>query len=108
MQPRRPDMPEPGCFAIRLVRKGPLVAARVSFQEGCWCVEIDGRETRGPTAGPWEDPAMERVALYGRPITPEEYAFMLARAAHARQHAPGHPAAKPDEPIDFLNLPSPF
>jgi hypothetical protein len=34
--------PEPGYFRVRLVRKGPLVPARIVFTNGLWNAVVDG------------------------------------------------------------------
>lgn len=103
--PRRIDTPSEGYFVIRLVKGGPPVAARIAFDEatGMWQVTING-EPKRPAAEPWHAESMEKVWAYALMTTEAEYNFLLARAAHAREHDPTHPAANPDEPIDFLAM----
>lgn len=103
--PRSPEAPVPGFYSVRLVRKGPPVAARIDFKDGMWAVSIDGKPpAHAPSEQPWTDPAMERVAMYGMPIPEAEYHYLLARAAHAREHDPTHPAANPEMPINLIDM----
>ena len=105
--PRRVDEPKEGFFLIRLVRGGVPVAARIGHDERGWFVIIDGVEKR-PDADPWQAEDMSRVWHYGREIDQVEYDYTLARAAHARQHLPGHPAADPTKPVDLNDVPPLF
>lgn len=100
--PRRVDEPRPGYFMIRLVRGGPPVAAAICHDAKGWYVIIDGVEKR-PAPEPWDAEDMSRVWHYGREVPEEEYRFRVATAEHARVHDPSHPAAKPDQAVDFLN-----
>ena len=42
------------------------------------------------------------------PITAAEYAYLVAHAAWARDHAPDHPKAEPRKPVDFNTIPLPL
>lgn len=100
------DQPEPGFFTLRMVRGGPLVAARIyrpcPLEMAVWEpwqhldrwyaleAEIDGQPC-----------AVDRVWLFGRPIPWREFEFLSHRAQWARDHAPDHPAARPRERIDL-------
>jgi hypothetical protein len=96
--PRRIDQPEPGYFAIRLVRKGPRIAAAIELRRGLWCAVINGAPQ-----GWHEDwaraPKVERVWT-GERITKTEYDALLALAG-----IQGHPASTPTKPIDLGSLP---
>ena len=99
-------MTVPGHFKLRLVKKGPWVAA-VVFRpcpleihvDAPWqwldrwprlCAEIDGRSA---------DP--ERVRDFGRPITQAEYLYMSAAAEWDRRHDPAAPAANPRQAMSL-------
>jgi hypothetical protein len=117
--PRRSDRIEPGYYRYRKVRNGPFVAARIAIRDGVIYVAeedgpahyavsvtdfaelvtssiMDGEAFRNP---------LLRVAWYGQPIDEIEYRHLIAYAKWARMHAPQHPAARPDKPVDLNNLP---
>lgn len=94
------DTPEPGYFAIRLVRRGPWVAARIVHDESGWWAIIDG--VRSP---PHIDPVYAddvfRIWHGGRIIEETEYNHILNVREWARKQSPDHPSANPREPIDI-------
>lgn len=98
--PRRVDQPRAGYFSLKLVKGGAPVAAAIVEDADGWHVVING-ERRASAEDPWQAPDMSRVWHYSREIDEAEYRFMLARAAHAREHDPTHPTANPEAPIDF-------
>ena len=52
---------------------------------------------------------MDRVWLTkGEPITEAEYAFRVADAKWAAEHAPNEPAAQPHKAVDLRQIPIPF
>lgn len=101
--PRRVDTPSAGFFAIRLVKGGALVPAAIVQDAEGWHVVING-ERHPPDADPWHAFGMSKVWHYGREIDEAEYRFMLARAAHAREHDPTHPTANPEQPISLADM----
>lgn len=105
--PRRVDQPEPGFFRIKLVKGGAPVAAAIYHDADGWHAEIDGKKL--PAAeDPWHAEGLARTWHYGIMVPEEEYRFMLARAAHAREHDPTHPTANPEQPINLADLPPLF
>lgn len=103
--PRRPDVPTPGHYAVRLVRGGPDVAARIIEQDGLWLVLLNGQPTsKTAMPGCWEPPWMERVA-FGKAISEAAYAALLDATEGAQ---PGDPLADPNAPVDLANAPPVF
>lgn len=117
--------PVAGTYATRLVRGGPRVPVRIWFGQAVlggeeqdrapgWFVEIDGRTDRVEFG---DDGYRCRVPLDVEkvwphcakdPVTREEYAYLVAHAGWARDHAPNHPKAQPRKPVDWLKTPLPF
>lgn len=99
------EPPKVGFYRIRLVRGGPFVPARIGKTGRLWWAEIDGVRQ----AEPHENPALAlatKIQLFGEPISPQVYNFMVASAAHARDHDPKAPAANPKTKIDLGKLPA--
>ena len=100
--PRRIDLPEPGCFAVKLVRGGPRVPARIVCENGLWSADIDGK----PCGAAHEDPlyadGVFRVWQGGKIIDETEYRHMLAIKSWAAEHRPTHPSQNPRKPIGSL------
>ena len=80
---RRSDIPTPGYYRARLVRKGPFVACRILETEDGWLLFIAGEPTGPMQRDPWRVLRMEAVAMYGQFIDRAEYDRMLAEAAAA-------------------------
>jgi hypothetical protein len=100
--PRPVNIPTPGWYASRQTRGGPLLAWRISEQEGTWTLYRNGAVVGQPGPEPWGvSPMMEFVA-FSRQIGEAEYIRMVAAAAQAR---PGDPLAEPDAPVDLANAP---
>lgn len=117
-----PDIPTPGVYTTRLVKRGIQVPVRIYFgppiidgvmqdRSPRWCVLINGTSAR--TERDKDGNAMCRVPhdldsvwpfCAINPITRREYRFLLRRVAWARTHAPAHPAARPREPINVRTL----
>ena len=114
------DAPRPGYFAMRLIRGGPRVAARLYLPcpmtpagpdsdagAADWChaadrcrhlqAEVDGKPAR-----------VLRVWTSGRPVTAAEFAFLSADANWVRAHQPAGPKANPTAPVDWDRMPPPF
>ena len=98
---RNPAEPEEGYYAVKLVKKGPAVGARIAHGDGNWYATINGEHKIGS-----EDPELnefvQQVWLFGRKIDKQEYDFLLARCAAYRLNWPDHPYANPEKPIDDL------
>ena len=96
--------PTPGYYRTRLVAKGPLVGARIMCEAGAWMVLINGVPTDSVARqNPWDVRGMDRIGLYGHPITAAEYEALRAASEAA---PPDHPLAQPDRPIDLRAAPS--
>lgn len=77
-KPRRIDQPEPGCFKMRLVRKGPWVGARITHGMGLWSAAIGGQPCGAPHPDPFGAEGVSRVWETGTPITTAQYDALLA------------------------------
>ena len=107
-KPRDPANPEPGFYKLRLVRKGPFVAARIVHDDATgWSVLIDG-VSFGPHPNPWAIARMHQVWPYAAAITEAEHDFMIAYAEWARKHSPDDPVVHPTKQINIFDLPAPF
>lgn len=104
------DAPEPGYFAIRMVKGGPLVAARIyASDHACPVTGVAGERPRrllAEIAG--RDADVDRVWLYGRPIPEAEYRYLMGVQTWAETNAPRDPAANPSDPIDLNRMESLF
>lgn len=102
---RRIDQPRPGFFAIRLVKGGPEVSARLYLPcpldpEFCGpldrsrhlLAEVDGADA--------PDRWIARIWTSGREIGAAEFHFLRDDAAWCRWHAPHEPRANPRQAID--------
>jgi hypothetical protein len=104
--------PVPGFYRRRLVKGGPAVGVLI-FQ----ACPIDP-ETGEPMQrsrpllclvnGEWADPIDEWEWIAGSRISEAEYLFLLADAAHAAEHRPTAPRARPREKINLLESELPF
>lgn len=102
---------------VRRVRNGPLIACEITVNGGVVSIAEDGKTSATPipltdvdetliewATGETLHPVM-RALMFGQPIEEPEYRYLLTMGAWAREHAPSHPAAKPDEPIDINTIP---
>jgi len=97
--PRPSDTPVPGTYLVRLVRKGPLIPARIDCVGGLWSVTING-VLQGPSQSePFLAAGMDRAFL-GLRVPEAEYDRRLGW-----KDIPGHPNATPNRPIDFNQIP---
>lgn len=102
-QSRRPDVPEVGWYATRLVKGGPEVACRIIQAGSLWVVLVGGLPTQEEAeTEPWKLRMAERVA-FSRRIDEATYDAMLTAAAEAK---PGEPLATPDKAVDWRSAPS--
>lgn len=102
---RNPASPEPGFYALKLVKKGVEVGARILYSEGLWEARINGNLVGELGEDPELLSEVQKIWLFGRKIDVAEYAFLLARYTHAKAHTPGHPFANPDKPVSRRALP---
>lgn len=120
--PRTLLEPTPGFYRVRLVRRGPWVAAEIRLQDNRYEVELCGLgvtwsgspERLADEIGSYledgrafEHP-MLRVSLFGHTIPQHEHAYLTARRLWAIQHAPDDPYASAKAPIDIDTIPPPF
>lgn len=103
--PRVVDQPEPGFFLMRLVRRGPKVAARIVHDEhGIWRAHIDGVPQEPGGADPHRARGVLRIWHSGTRCTEQEYLYRLALKAWAMAHDPDHPAANPERPVSLRRM----
>lgn len=113
MPPRRIDRPEPGHWAVRLVRGGPAIPARIFWAQTTH--EPGNPENRmerspflaaeiGGEVADVDDVWLRR----GTPITEAEYRYRVAEMQWAKEHAPREAVARPRQRVDFAALPLPF
>ena len=96
--------PEPGFFLVRLVRKGPVVPARIRHADGMWSALING-EAFGAASDPAAAARVFFIWHSGEEITEAEY---QRRLIESRDAPPDHPLANPDRPIDLTSMPPLF
>jgi hypothetical protein len=96
--------PEPGIFALRLVRGAWRAPCRIIYNDdGRWQAEIDG-ELQEPDADPALAHMVSAIWHGGIKVDAATYQWMLAVKAHAALHDPDHPALHPRKPIDPRRL----
>lgn len=91
--------PEPGFFALKLVRNGWLVPARIGFDGVRWHAEIDGTIHPAHT-DPALAPEVARIWTSGARVDEADYRWRFAVKAHALAHDPAHPALCPDKAMN--------
>lgn len=109
-QGRRIDRPEPGHWAIRLVKGGPEVGACIRWEH---TTAEPGRPTNMMDRSPFlaayingEPVALQDVwTRRGRHITPDEYRHLVTDRQWCATYAPHLPEANPRKPVDLRNLP---
>ncbi len=96
--------PEPGLFLMRLVKKGPKVAARIHFENGLWQAEINGQK-EGPAVADYLDSrSVMRIWETGTKTDQAAYDYHLAMKDWAEKHDPTHPAARVREPVNLAEM----
>lgn len=114
--------PETGYRRVRLVRRGPWVAAEIREEKSQLVAELCGlgvvwRGTRDALAAEAEAALLAgrafahpllRISLFGIPIEEAEWRYLTARRLWAIEHAPDDPYASAKAPIDLDNLPPLF
>ena len=103
--------PQAGWFRRKLVKGGPFVGARIwmhqvldhdgllADDERLRC-EVNGREVFN-VVDQW-------TYLAGNPISEDEFSHLLRLSRWAARNAEDHPAATPDEKVNFLKSRIPF
>lgn len=103
--------PEAGWYKRRLVKGGPIVAARIWIHSP---IDPETGELIGPeiflceVAGQARDAQEEWTWLAYDPISKAQYDYLVADAAWARRNKPDDPAANPRQPIDHLQTEIPY
>lgn len=102
--------PVPGWYRRRLVKGGPYVG--VVIFHGCPFNEDGPLDRSRPLLclvnGEWADPLEQWTWIAGSRISAAEYAYLLADAAHAAEHRPTAPRARPREKINLLEAELPW
>ena len=109
------DDPKPGFFKVRMVKGGSWVGAKIEYGPGNdpetgepldrsyqWYVEINGEPAGSPSPDPWLADGIERVWVYGKRITEEEFNYLIDDRAWAAEHAQHLPEAQPKKKVDIL------
>lgn len=114
--------PPTGFYRVRLVKRGPWVAAEIKLLDDVYTVTdavfgttwtgtraklsadvdealVDGRAFSHP---------LLRVVLFGEPIDAAEHAYLVARRAWATTHGTDQPEASALVPIDLDAMPPLF
>lgn len=102
MKAREIAKPEPGFFRVRLVKGGPLLAARIFLpcpidpefghpmdRSRHLAAEIDGKDAN-----------VDRVWTTGERIGAAEFQYLSDDAAWCRDYAPAEPRANPKSAVD--------
>lgn len=100
---RGPHTAYEGWYQLRLVKRGPWVAAELRWQDDRLVAYIDGERSAGPM-GSWEMEPVDVITLFGEAITAAEHHYLITLAAWARKHDPQHPLANPRKPVSLRLL----
>jgi hypothetical protein len=100
---RRIDQPDPGFFKLRLVKRGPFVAARITYDPPLWSAEINDEPCGLHDPDPARADGVFRIWTVGVRIEKAEYDRMREHKMTARQTDPVHRAR---EPINLNKLPT--
>lgn len=104
------EEPQCGWFKRRLVKGGVYVPARI------WLYQPTDPETGELVAdellqcevdGRYADPHREWSWLCGKPITEAEFKYLTALRTYADGHAQSEPYASPNQPVNWLAVPTP-
>lgn len=88
------NTPQPGCWLVRLVKKGPLVPARI-WQEGAeFKAEVIDESV----------PVMTIWHARGVPIPEDDFHFRVDEIRWFREHRPNHPLVHPRRAVNPLDL----
>jgi hypothetical protein len=96
--------PEEGVFALRLVKGGWAVPARIRLtDDGQFQAEVDG-ETHAAHADPALAAQVATIWHSGTRITESEWRWLDSMRAWAVKHQPDHPCLHPRKVIDHRLL----
>ena len=112
---RQTTKPEVGFWTVRYGKSTPRVPAAIMWCEttsepGEPLNDMQGTRSRFLAAFISGEPVDIDAVWFrkGTPISEEEYRFLVADAAYARQYAPHEPAAQPTKRVDLGSLKIPF
>lgn len=97
--PRRIDQPEAGTFKLRLVRKGPWLAARITHAMGFWSASIEGLPCGPRHTDPFQADGVSRIWESGTRIEQAEYDALLRTPSATPKNLPIDLGALP--PVTF-------
>lgn len=106
--PRPAAISGPGHFKVRLVKKGPWVAALLQIEAGVSVCTIDGKRMDPAESYRWVADIGDEAYALGPRITEPEYLQMLALVEWAKTNQPDHPVLNPRRPISLNTMPSLF
>lgn len=111
--------PIPGFYAVKIVRGGPRVGAKIEHGPGTdpetgealdrswmWSAWIDGKLVEPPSPDPMVA-GCYRISVFGQSISEADYLLLVKTGEWAKQHSPTDPAANPNQPINLLTAPLP-
>ena len=98
---RNPDSPQPGFYAVKMVKGGVECAAEIGCTDGVWWAKINNNPHGEPSPEPQMATGVQFVWLRARHVTDGEYQFLLARHEWHAQHKPGSPFAEPSKRVDL-------
>lgn len=100
--PRPVDRPEPGYYAARLIKGGPLLGFRIVLEDQLWFLFCGGILIGEPHRDPWKAARLMESVAFGRRIDEAEYLRLLEAAAQAQ---PGDPLADPGARVNLADAP---
>ena len=109
--PMHDSDPKPGFYQRRLVKGGPMVPVRIWLDQAIddETGELIGDETlRCEVNGRPADPEDVWSYVADSPISEADFDLMRRRIAWATAHAPDHPIATPNKPVDWTTARVPF
>jgi hypothetical protein len=98
---RNPQSPQPGYYAVKMVKGGVECAAQIGCTDGVWWAKINDKPHGEPSADPQLANGVQFVWLRARPVTENEHRFLLARYEWNVQHKPGSPFADPGKRVNL-------
>ena len=104
----RPDEPQAGFYKTKMVRGGPWVPVRLWYGEPL-DPETGERLDRSPrwqclVGQDWRDPFATWPRCCDRPISADEYRFLIDDADWCKKFAPQEPPANPGAAIDLNRI----
>jgi hypothetical protein len=101
--------PECGWFKRSMVKGGPFVPARIWMEQPVdEAGDLIGDEVlRCEVHGKPRDPHEEWSWLCGNPISKQDFDYLTATMAWAKDNAPDEPMANPYQKIDWQKVPVP-